>query len=162
MHFWLSLFASRLLKDLIKMRMFVAACLFAVLMLVSLQESEALFGFGKKKKEKEKEVAKPTGAESMDLGLNAMRDSFNNPDIMKETMDMMNDPETMAEVERLMQDPDFLKEVEKMKESPEFQKAMQQAEMFAKENPNAMKELGKDLGGMGAAAGAGQGRVGEF
>jgi hypothetical protein len=89
-----------------------------VLLLLLAAGSVAGFGLGKKEEEKRSDV---------EIGLDTMRATMQDPIAMKDTMAMLNDPETMAEVQAMMKDPKFIKDMEKLKSDPTFQKAMADA-----------------------------------
>lgn len=110
--------------------------------------TDALFGFGEKDKEKEKKKS------AVELGLETMRETFADPQAMKETLDLLKDPGTMEEVRKLMQDKQFIKDMERLQKDPKYKQAMEKANSFAKDPLNSanllhdLKDGAKDIQGM--------------
>jgi hypothetical protein len=64
--------------------------LLLVVVLCCLSQTEALFGFGNKKKEAE---AKAKAEESVQAGMDALRKTAQDPELLREAMSAMQDPE---------------------------------------------------------------------
>jgi hypothetical protein len=125
------------------------ATLFIVMLMVSfVGRVEGLFGFGDKKKREKEDGPRRSDVEA---GLETLRQNMNDPQAMRETLEMLKDPEVMAEVKRMQSDPAFIKDMEKLKSDPRYRESVENAREKAQQF--AAKAAPRSRGEGGAAGG---------